>query len=213
MVTGTAMPRCGTLKMAINKNWRDEFDEYAHDNFKSSQVEWERQRQENSVDGWIYIGVNTQNLNEAKVGKTTGHLVTRSSCTGNRHYTLLCGFKIREGVSSQTIDDIENATHRMLERQYERFNFPVSGRKSEWFGVSPFYARELVHDFLYENFVNHMYCYHCPERDAGVIYSWESDYVLNGGKNVPYQPLDLSNPPVSPDCLIPPGCGADCNCW
>ncbi|AVR17215.1 GIY-YIG nuclease family protein [Burkholderia sp. SIMBA_043] len=199
--------------MAINKNWRDEFNEHDYDDFKSSEVERERQRQENSDDGWIYIGVNTQNLNEAKVGKTKGQLTTRSSSTGNRHYTLLCAFKIREGVSSETIGEIERSTHRMLEEKYERFKFPVSGRKSEWFGVNPHRARELVHDFLYENHSFRMYCYHCPERDIGVIYSWESDYVLNGRKNVAYQPLDLSNPPVSSECSMPPGCGQDCDCW
>lgn len=199
--------------MPINKYWQDDFNEHDYDDFKASEVERERLRQENSVDGWIYIGLNTQNLKEAKIGKTTGQLVTRSSSTGNRHYTLLCGFKVREGVSSETIDEIERATHDMLETQYERFNFPVSGRKSEWFGVNPFDARELVHDFLYKNFSYYMYGYHCAERDRGVIYSWQSDYVLNGGKNVAYQPRDLSNPPVAFECRMPPGCGEDCDCW
>ncbi|WP_175888358.1 GIY-YIG nuclease family protein [Burkholderia contaminans] len=199
--------------MAINKNWRDEFNEDDYDDFKSSQVGWERLRQENSDIGWIYIARNIRNPHEAKVGKTTIKLGTRASSTGNPYYALLCAFKIKEGVSPDTIEAIEKSTHRMLDENFERIYHVSSGEKSEWFIADPFEVKEMVHDFLYNNHGMHMHCYHCSGRDIGVIYSWENNSSINEGRKPPYQATDCSNPPVSFECFAPPGCGSGCDCW
>ncbi|WP_175875195.1 GIY-YIG nuclease family protein [Burkholderia sp. BCC0097] len=199
--------------MTINKYWKDEFNEYDYDDFKSSQVEWERQRQQNSVVGWIYIGVDLERPGRAKIGLTTGELGTRASSPQNPFYTLFYAFKIKEGVSATKIHEIEDAAKQMLWQRYQRIVHIESGQLSEWFYVDPYELRELLRSFLYENYSMYMYCYHCSERDIGVIESWENNRLINGGDRIPYQPMDLSSPPVSSECLTPPGCGADCNCW
>jgi len=199
--------------MVINKNWEDDFYEGDYDDYKSAHVERERLRQENSTVGWIYIGLDTRNRREAKVGLTSGALGTRASSTQNPHYALLCAFKVKDGVDSSIIKEIESAVHGMLEQRYARLKRVGTGRKTEWFVVNPFNVRQLVHDFLYENYNKFMHCYHCHERDMGIIYSWKNDQLINGGSRIPYQAADLSNPPIAFECSMPPGCGADCDCW
>jgi hypothetical protein len=199
--------------MAINRNWKDDFGWNDYDDYKSAHIEYERLRQANSTIGWIYIGFDIRHPDEAKIGLTSGELGTRASSAQNPYFALLCAFKIKDGVNSRTIDEIEFEVHRMLEAHYKRINHISSGRKSEWFVVSPFDVRDLVHDFIYNNHYSHMYSYYCHERDMGVINSWENDSVISGGSRGPYQAMDLSNPPVAFECLTPPGCGADCDCW
>ncbi|MDN7999452.1 GIY-YIG nuclease family protein [Burkholderia multivorans] len=199
--------------MPINKNWRNEFNEYDYDDFKSSEVERERLRQENSVIGWIYIGVDTDRPGKSKIGLTSGELGTRASSAQNPDYTLFCAFKIKEGVGIARIKAIEDAIKKMLSQRYRRQSHVESEELSEWFYVDPYELRELVHGFLYKKYSSDMHCYHCDERDIGVIHSWENNRLINGGQRIPYQPMDLSNPPVSSDCLTPPGCGADRECW
>lgn len=196
--------------MAINKYWEDDFDENDYDDLKEAHVERERLRQENSNVGWIYIGLDTRNDREAKIGRTIGTPGSRAGGTQNRYYALLCAFKIRDGVHPSTIELIEGAVHEMIERDYERMRHPRTGRKTEWFSINSFFAKQIVHDFLYEKFNQYMHCYHCHERDKGVIYSWEPP--IDSGR-VRYQATDLSNPPVAYECSMPPGCGADCDCW
>ncbi|UTW48074.1 GIY-YIG nuclease family protein [Bacterioplanoides sp. SCSIO 12839] len=185
---------------------------FGHD-YKMEWLENERLRQENSTENWIYIGVDTQRPNMAKIGLTTGSLGTRASGSQNPFYTLLCAFKIKDGVHPKRVAAIEDSVKDLLSKLYSCIPHETSGRKSEWFYVSPLKMRELVYDFLYQNFNLEMHCYHCNERDIGVIYSWENSKLLQGTSRPPYQANDLSDPPVDPNCFMPGGCGEDCDCW
>jgi hypothetical protein len=199
--------------MAVDKNWEDNFDPDAYDDYKQAWVARESLRQENSVVGWIYVGMWTEQNDRAKVGLTTGTLGTRASSSQNPFYTLLCAFKVKDGVSSSKIHEIEQSVIRKLAQHYQRINHVESGRLSEWFYADPHEFRDLIHDFLFEFHSQHMHCYYCSERDVGVIRSWENSRVLGKGYNSPYQALDLSNPPIPFSCRMPPGCGDDCDCW
>jgi hypothetical protein len=180
---------------------------------KSEWIENERLRQDNSTENWIYIGVDTQRNEMAKIGLTTGSLGTRASGTQNPFYTLLCAFKIKAGVDSKKVANIENSVKDFLSQSYQCIPHENSGRRSEWFYVTPSEMRECVHDFLYEKFSWEMNCYHCDIRDIGVINSWENSKLLQGTKRPRYQASDLSSPPTDPNCFMPGGCGEDCDCW
>lgn len=73
--------------------------------------------------------------------------------------------------------------------------------------------KDSIHYFLYENYNMDMYCYHCYDRDMGVIHSWGNPKLLTKSSRPEYQALDLSDPPVDANCYMPGGCGEDCNCW
>ena len=180
--------------------------------YKSEWVESKRLRQENSIDGWIYIGVDTRFDNMAKVGLTTGRLGTRASGSQNPSYALLCAFKIKEGVASKNIKEIENAVIDFLSESYKRIPHKTSGRFSEWFYVKPSEMREHVQYFLSDNYRCDMRCYYCSVRDIDVIYSWENTMLLERAFRSPYQANDLSSPPVDPACFMQGGCGAGCDC-
>lgn len=197
----------------MNRNWEDDFDFDDYDDYKTASCERERLWQENSINGWIYVGLDTRYNNMAKIGLTTGQLGTRASGSQNPFYSLLCAFKIREGVSPEKVSGIESGVIAFLCQYYERIRHQTSGRFSEWFYAKPFEMRELVHDFLYEKYSWEMYSYHCSERNIGVIYSWENKKLLSGAPRNPYRANDLSSPPVDFACYMPGGCGADCNCW
>lgn len=197
----------------MNRNWEDDFDFNDDDDYKMAWCERERLRQENSINGWIYVGLDTRYNNMAKIGLTIGQLGTRASGSQNPFYVLLCAFKIKEGVAPEEVAKIEGAVIDLLSQHYERIRHQTSGRLSEWFYVNPLDMRGVVHDFLYEKYSWEMYSYYCSERDLGVIYSWENKQFLHGASRNPYQANDLSSPPVDPVCYMPGGCGADCNCW
>jgi len=189
----------------MNKNWEDDY--------KTAWCERERLKQENSTDNWLYIGLDIQRNHMAKIGLTTGSLGTRASGSQNPFYALYCAFKIKEGVVSEKVTEIEKGVINFLSKFYSRIPHATSGRLSEWFDVTPSEMRELVHDFLYDNYNLYMHCYHCPERDIGVIYSWENKKLLEGASRTQYQANDLSSPPVDSRCYMPGGCGEDCDCW
>lgn len=199
--------------MARNRKWEEEFDPDEYDDYKSAEVERERLRQENSTDCWIYIGLDIRHNDEAKIGLTSGKLGTRASSSQNPYYTLLCAFKVREGTSPAKLAEIENSVKKMLARNYDRIEHYGSQMKSEWFSVSPQEMREEVDFFLFENYGTYMDCYYCHDRGRGIINGWENTRLINGRRNLRYGPRDLSNPPVSFECLTPPGCGDDCDCW
>ncbi|MEX0166828.1 GIY-YIG nuclease family protein [Pseudomonas brassicacearum] len=190
----------------MGQNWWD-------DDYKQSYLEEERGRQESSTIGWIYIGVDTRQNDIAKIGLTTKLLGTRASCSQNPFYALLCAFKIKDGVSPDQIHKIEGAVIALLTKNYQRINHYSSERPSEWFYANPTEMRDLVHDFLYDQFSWNMHCYYCHEREMGVIYSWEHNQLIGNGKRMPYRAVDLSNPSVAFECSSPPGCGAVCDCW
>lgn len=197
----------------MSRNWEDNFDANSYDDYKMASCEYERLRQENSIDGWIYIGLDTRYNNMAKIGLTAGKLGTRASGSQNPFYALLCAFKIKEGIAAVKIKEIEDGIIKFLSQYYKRINHITTGRPSEWFYVEPFEMRQIVHDFLYNNYSWEIYGYHCHERDMGVIYSWENDQFLSGRTRNPYQANDLSSPPVDAACYMPGGCGAVCDCW
>lgn len=199
--------------MAINRNWEDDFNEDDFDDYKSAEVERERLRQENSTEWWIYIGVDTERDHEAKIGLTSGKLGTRASSAQNPRYTLIFAFKVKHGIGEPKLKEIEGAVIAMLETYYQRLRHRTTGRKTEWFVVNAHEMREVVHNFLYEHYSYYMNCYYCHEREIGVILSWQNDDLIHRRAISPYHARDLSNPPVSFECLTPPGCGANCDCW
>lgn len=197
----------------MDREWEGYFDWNDYDDYKHAWVERERLRQENSTAGWIYVGVDTRHGNIAKIGLTTGSPATRASSSQNPFFALLCAFKVKDGVDCKMVNEIERAVISTLSRSYQRIHHVNSGRKSEWFCILPSDMRGLVHDFIYEKFGQYMYCYHCPERNIGVIYSWENARLLGQGTSSTYRATDLSSPPIAFECRTPPGCGADCYCW
>lgn len=197
----------------MNQNWEDDFDFNDYDDHKMAWCEYDRLKQKNSINGWIYIGLDTRYNNMAKIGLTTGQLGTRASGSQNPFYALLCAFKIKEGIAAEKISAIEASTISHLSQVYNRINHITTGRPSEWFYANPFEMRQIAHDFLCEKYGWEMYGYHCSERGIGVIYSWENKQFLSGAPRNPYQANDLSAPPVDSACYMPGGCGADCNCW
>lgn len=197
----------------MSRDWEDDFNWDDYDDYKHAWVERERLRQENSTTGWIYVGVDIRHNNIAKIGLTTGSPATRASSSQNPFFVLLCAFKVKDGVDPKMVHQIEDAIICMLSISYKRINHVNSGRPSEWFYILPSEMRRIVHDFLYEKFSYYMHCYHCSERDIGVIYSWENARLLGHATSSPYRATDLSNPPIAFECLMPPGCGADCDCW
>lgn len=199
--------------MVKNKDWKDDFHQNYYGDYKLAAVEEERLRQENSTDCWIYIGKDIRFDNEAKIGLTNGCLGTRASSSQNPYYTLFCAFKVKQGTDPIKLAEIEDAVKAMLGSRYDVIPHYGSGMNSEWFRVSPQEMREEVHFFLYEHYAWYMNCYYCSDRDIGIINGWENNRLINGGDNLRYGARDLSNPPVSFECLTPPGCGAHCDCW
>lgn len=198
----------------VNKNWEEEHDEDDYDDFKSSQNALEQKRQENSVRSWIYVGVDTRDPNEAKIGLTGGQLGTRASSPQNPRYTLYRAFKVKDGTTREKLKEIETDIKMMLTENYAPIPHYGSGELSEVFKVSPQEMAEVVNDHLLDKFRFDMLCYQCDQRDIGIIEGWENDKYIRGGVNLPYQPRDLSNPPVAIECLTPPGCGdPSCKCW
>lgn len=197
----------------MNINWENDFSWNDQGDYKTAWCERERLRQENSTNGWIYVGLDTRYNNMAKIGLTTGQLGTRASGSQNPFYVLLCAFKIKEGIRPEKVEKIERAVIDVLSQSYQRICHQTSGRFSEWFYVNPLDMRVAVHDFLFDKYGGEMHGYYCSERELGVIYSWENKQFLHGASRNPYQANDLSSPPVDPACYMPGGCGADCNCW
>jgi hypothetical protein len=179
--------------------------------YKIQYLEDEHNRQFNSVESWIYIGIDTDRMGMAKVGLTSGKLQTRATSSQNPFYTLLVGFKVKVGVSSSEIKNIESAILIEVAKYYEPINHYNSGRRSEWFYGDPYEIRDFVHNFLYDKYYAKMNCYHCNIRDHGVIYGWENEWFIYGKNRNPYRVSDISNPPEHPDCFNYGGCGdAEC---
>ncbi|WP_175626586.1 MULTISPECIES: GIY-YIG nuclease family protein [Oxalobacteraceae] len=199
--------------MATNKFWKDDFNPNDYDDIKSAEVERERLRQENSTTNWIYVGTDIRHFDEAKIGLTSGALGTRASSSQNPHFTLLCAFKVKDGITPLKLAEIEESVKTMLCGRYEAIPHYGSRWNSEWFRVSPQEMREVVQHFLYDNYNWYMYSYYCHERDEGVINGWENTRLINGGDNLRYGPRDLSTRPIAFECLTFPGCGEDCDCW
>ena len=197
----------------MNRDLEDDFNWDDYDDYKHAWVERERLRQESSLTGWIYIGVDTRHDNIAKIGLTTGSPATRASSSQNPFFVLLCAFKVKDGVAPKIVHNIENAIIEILSKNYRRICHVSSGRQSEWFHIIPSEMRWFVHDFLYERFNNYMNCYYCSERNVGVVKSWENSRLLGQGVSSPYRATDLSDPPINFDCFMPPGCGDNCDCW
>ena len=136
----------------MNRNLENDFDFNDHDDYKMEWCERERLRQENSVNGWIYVGLDTRHDKMAKIGLTTGQLGTRASGSQNPFYALLCAFKIREGVAAVKASEIEVNIINHLSQYYVRISHVTSGRLSEWFYANPLEMRLVVHHFLYEKY-------------------------------------------------------------
>jgi hypothetical protein len=179
--------------------------------YKIEYLKNEHNRQFNSVDAWIYIGIDTDRLDRAKIGLTTGQLGTRATSSQNTSYTLLVAFKVKEGVNNYKIKEIERNVLKEVQKYYKPIYHYNTGRQSEWFYGKPEDIRDLVNDFLYENYSWEMNCYYCDIRERGVIYGWENRKFLYDEEMNIYEVNDISNPPENPDCYNQDGCGdVDC---
>ena len=198
--------------MTRDKNWEDNFNEYDYDDHKAAWVAKQELRQSNSIEWWIYIGIDINRENMAKIGLTSGTLSTRATSTQNPFYTIYCAFKVKEGTNEVQLKQIETAIINRLWKDFTREKHITTGRWTEWFYVSPQLMRVIVHEFLCENFSQFMNCYWCPDRGC-VINGWQNTERLHGRLNAPFHVSDISDQPVDFACLTPPGCGADCDCW
>ena len=179
--------------------------------YKMQSLEDEHKRQYNSVEAWIYIGIDTDRMGMAKIGLTNGELQTRATSSQNPFYTLLVAFKVKVGISSSEIAQIERAVLTEVAKYYEPINHYNTGRRSEWFYGNPYEIRDFVHNFLYNEYYREMNSYHCGIRDQGFINGWENEHFLHGKTRNTYQVSDISNPPENPDCFNYGGCGdAEC---
>lgn len=181
-------------------------DMYDYENYL---VEQRERREENSLDGWIYIGVDIRFDNIAKIGLTTGRLGTRASGSQNPFYALLCAFKIREETNNRRISQIERSAISFLNQYYDRIYHYTSGEPSEWFYAKPFEMKNDIYNFLCDNYFMDMYAYYCNQRNMDVIKSWENPKLLAKKSRPKYEALDFSDPPVDFNCYMPGGCGED----
>jgi len=189
----------------INKNWEEEFELKSFDDYKIQFAEWDRLRQQNSDENWIYIGGDSEKPTTAKIGLTSRSLASRATGTQNPDYLLHIAFKVKEGVSAKRLAEIERFLIKQLSSQYQRIMHKHTGYPSEWFCCSPEEMQACVEFILEQNFTYEMYCHHCPIRGYVVFQHWKQGdprYVAGD----PEQPVD-------PDCYQQGGCGADCDCW
>lgn len=182
--------------------------------YKSDMVEEDRLLQEHSTEWWIYIGLNPDRPERAKIGLTSNGLKTRASATHDPEYGLFYAFKVRHGIGERMLKEIETAIIAMLEQRYVRVNRRVTGKSTEIFEVTAEQMREDVYHFLCAHFTFYLKSYYDQDRDMWVIYAWQNPYHLVGKNLPPYYAQDHSNPPIAYECLVPPGCGdPDCGCW
>nr|WP_313093224.1 GIY-YIG nuclease family protein [Moraxella sp. CTOTU48268] len=175
--------------------------------YKMQVLEDEYKRQYNSVKAWIYIGIDTDRMEMAKIGLTTGELQTRATSSQNPFYTLLVAFKVKVGIDSFQIAQIERAVLTEVAKHYDRIDHYNTGRRSEWFYGDPYEIRDFVQNFLYNEYSKEMNSYYCHIRDQGFINGWENELFLYGKTRNPYQVSDISKPPENPDCYNYGGCG------
>jgi len=189
--------------------------------YKMVAVVEEWQRQDKSVENWIYIGADPDTPWRAKVGLTTGNLGTRAGCHGNPEYDILHAFKIKEGVPPEKVKEIETQIHESLEGEYHRYPHRRSDKPSEWFKVPAIDAVQVVGNILLEKHSWQTHWFHCHDRGEDVINSWKNEKLSKelSGENTegltraPYKATDNNNPTVSAECFMPGGCGRDCECW
>lgn len=177
--------------------------------YEMQYIENEHNRQFNSTEAWIYIGIDTDRMGMFKLGLTSGELRTRDTSSQNPFYTLLVGFKVKVGISNSEIREIEKAVLTAVSRICQPIYHYNSGNRSEWFYGNPYEIRDFVNYFLYENYSHKMNCYYCSIRQQGIVYGWENEHFLHGKSRNRYQVNDISNPPPDPDCFNYGGCGDD----
>lgn len=192
------------------------------DDYKMHSVVTQQAREECSNQNVIYVAIDPTKSGQAKVGMTTNPLSTRDTSTGNPDQLMLHAFKVKHDIPRAQVKSIEDSIHDELERHgHARRPHATTGRDSEWFEVDPYKAVEIAESHLKDNFANDMKAFYCEEREFMVIDGYHNpiaDMKISGKdttglKPLPYAYTDISNPPISPECAMPPGCGADCDCW
>ena len=110
-----------------------------------------------SVNGWIYIGLDNSVSDRAKVGLTTGDLGSRSYSSGNPDYFLFCAFKCRHDITEDQLRSIEKDLIARLDQHYKnkdeellRIRHFDSQKLSEWYGgIDTTIFFQDVHYILY----------------------------------------------------------------
>ncbi|MGJ7261953.1 hypothetical protein [Morganella morganii] len=132
-------------------------------------------------DNWIYVGADINNHRWSKIGKTTVGLHTRHTSSQNPGYFIYTAYNIIDG----NVHAIEERLLNYIEslEGVERQNHISTGSKSECFFVNPFIMNGWVEYFIeryypssvyYENLINGLSHYQCPED---VYRSFDPDFT------------------------------------
>lgn len=95
---------------------------------------------------FIYIGRNTRESNESKVGMTSRSPKVRESETTNPYYSIETSYPLY--VSKVRLRKIEADIHILLGEKYRRIKHAATGKNSEWFSCSPDEARVVIESYL-----------------------------------------------------------------
>ncbi|MCZ4311628.1 GIY-YIG nuclease family protein [Vibrio atlanticus] len=95
---------------------------------------------------YIYIGVDSRESNESKVGMTTRNPKARESETTNPYYSIETAYPLY--VNKVALSKIEAAVHLLLTEKFGRIKHTATGKNSEWFSCSPAEARIIIENYL-----------------------------------------------------------------
>lgn len=90
--------------------------------YKLEQLEWGTQRNFESIDKWLYLGVDNLDVNFAKIGITMGDLASRSYSSSRPSYYLFCAFKCKYNISQQDLKRIEEDVLSRIDYLYRNSN-------------------------------------------------------------------------------------------
>lgn len=95
---------------------------------------------------FIYIGVDSRESNESKVGMTSRDPKARESETTNPYYSIETAYPLN--VSKVRLGKIESGIHSVLAKKYRRLKHTSTGKNSEWFSCSSAEARIVIENYL-----------------------------------------------------------------
>lgn len=172
---------------------------------------WQRRNlryQALSVENWIYVGVDVERPWEAKVGKTTGNMNTRSYGSQNPRYAIKYAFKLRspfplpDGASDEVlreqkernrvrVSDIEDTVKEFLALHYRQIRHHSSGMLSEWFVADPNCLASMVAHCLNEHFPHEVIRVSDEYGETTMLECWENPALLKKSALPGYQERGL----------------------
>ncbi|MCQ1057978.1 GIY-YIG nuclease family protein [Photobacterium sp. ZSDE20] len=94
----------------------------------------------------IYIGMDSEHPEEAKIGITSRAANVRESDTTNHRYKFAKVYTIC--VTLRELQRAEQSIHSTLKHKYGRLKHASSGKESEWFKCTPIEAEIEVEEYL-----------------------------------------------------------------